>query len=260
MGMTAKIRVHRVWPCLVALFATPVAAHPLAPALDYTIIRTPVYDARAEAEVPLSLAAPEDCGEIRAVLVQRASALAAVLDERTVGRCEPAAAGEVAFRFTVPNVRRLTRFAWEFNTCDTKQRCAAAGAIEFIALPQDYLQPVIDWSRAHTVFVADAAGWLVAFLDRVGIEYSENPRAVPAAAEVVTLVTLAAADDVAKELPQGRFKRVITFHDYPSAQPVVWVDAAADGIVISVRFPLIHEIARDAANKMMFYELFRRLF
>ncbi len=260
MRKTVNNRSLGILLCIGLLAGMQAHAQSLVPAVDYTIEQMPVYESASKVVLRLDPAVLAACAELKAVLVQSASALAAILDERSAIDCKADAAGELPFRFVVPEVARPTRFAWEFQACDTRQQCNPAGTVEFIALPPDYLQPVIEWSRKHTLFVADADGWLVAFLDRLGVEYTQNRREAAAETDIVSLVTMTAPDTVRQDMPHGRFKRIIEFHDYPSVQPLVWVDSSPEGVVIAVRFPLIHEIARDAANKKIFYELFQRLF
>ncbi len=247
---------------LLVLIGEPCFASSISPATDYTINQTPVYEGSSEITLPLNLDSSVECDHLRAVLVQRATALAAVLDERTIDDCAPSDGNDTSFSFTVPNVARVTNFAWEFQSCHPKQDCISIGEVNFVALPEDYLQPLINWSQEHTVFVSDADGWLVMFLDRLGVQYTHNTREIAADNDVVVLVNVAQSTDTnrTKGIAIGHRKRIIEFHDYPSEQPMVWVDSSAEGVVIEVRFPLIHTIERDAANKKIFYELFQRLF
>lgn len=248
--------------CMLAVGAAPSYALSISPATDYTISQTAVYDASREVTLGLKIGMHNQCDSLKASLVQRATALATTLDERTIADCNPDANGGIPFSFTTPTVVRVTRLTWEVQNCDLKQHCEAAGDFNFVVLPADYLQALIDWSAAHTVFVADSDGWLVAFLDRIGVQYTEDARAVDAESEVVTLVTVADSTKAAaaQDLPVRLPKRIIEFHDYPSAQPMVWVESSADGTIIAVRYPLIHGSEKDAANKKLFNELFQRLF
>ncbi len=246
---------------MLVVSTAPGYALSISPATDYTISQTTVYDASSEVTIGLRIGANNQCDSIKASLLQRATALATTLDERTIPTCTTDANGDIPFSFTAPAVVRTTRLTWEIQSCDRERRCEIIGEFNFIVLPADYLQTLIDWSAEHTVLVADPAGWLAAFLDRIGVQYTENARAVAADSDVVVLVTVTdPTKPAAHGLPPRFPKRVIEFHDYPSAQPIVWVESSADGTVIAVKYPWIHGSERDAANKKMFYELFQRLF
>ena len=262
MGSIVKNRLGIKWLWILALLSEPSFALSISPITDYTINQTPVFDSASAVRIPLNIQSSIKCDNIRAVLVQQATALAAILDERTIDDCTPDHRGEIPFSFTAPNVARATRFAWEFQNCAAEQDCVSIGEVNFVALPEDYLQPLIAWSKEHTIFVSDTSGWLATFLDRLGVQYTQNSREVAADDEVVVLINVAqpTAVSVSKGVPFGRTKRLIEFHDYAAAQPMVWIDSSADGIVIAVRFPLIHTLEKDADNKKIFYELFQRLF
>lgn len=262
MGREVKIHGRATWLVMLALINAPSYALPISQSTHYTISQTGVYDSASEVRLALKIVAPNQCNHIKASLVQRATALAAILDERKIVDCTLNNMDELSFDFTTPQVARSTRLAWEYQSCDLEQRCEAIGEVDFVVLPEDYLKPLIDWSVEHTVFVVDPAGWLVAFLDRLGVQYTENARAVAAEAEVVVLVNIvdATQTNIDNDLPVRHPKRIIEFHDYPSEQPMVWVDSSTEGTVIAIRFPLIHEIEKEAANKKIFYELFQRLF
>jgi hypothetical protein len=262
MGGAVKKRLCINWLWVLAVISNPSFALSISPATDYMISQTPVFDSASAVRIPLKIQTPSECNGIKAVLVQRATALAAILDERTIDDCALNDHDETQFSFTVPNVARLTQYTWEFHNCAAEQDCVSVGEVSFFALPENYLQPLINWSQEHTVFVSDADGWLAAFLDRLGVQYTQNTREVGADDDVVVLINVAQATDlnVSRDLPFGRSKRIIEFHDYASDQPMVWVDSSPAGVVIAVRFALIHTPERDPDNKKIFYELFQRLF
>ena len=235
---------------------------------EYSLARALVYDSGAVVEAPLIVQGMDTCRNVNAILAQRSYKLAAVLDEQVARDC--AATGKTAdraissltFGFTVPEVKRVTSFVWEFVGCRADQSCETLGELEFSALPQDFLQPVVTWSNEHAIYLDDSNGALAAFLDAYGIEYVESSRAIAQDDEVVSLVVRTDPDSKTSigNLPGNQYKRVITFFDYATDIPLIWVESGAASVSIEVRTPIVHEMSNDAANKKLFCELFQKLF
>ncbi len=244
------------------MLCVPASADLLAPNLNKSIDTIPIFDAGATAAISLTHGALTTCETFKAVLVQRAAALAAVLDEREVTACTPDANGHVDFTFSTPALVRETRLAWEFQACGKTSQCADIGDAEFLVLPPDYAQPLRTWDREHVIFLVDPSGKIAALLDRLGVAYFENSREVPDDTQVVNIVHLAVAGESIdpSRLPAGDVKRRIEFHSNPFARPIVWFDKTSESVVVEVRFPLIHETRHDAANKKLLVELFEALF
>lgn len=228
----------------------------------YERARIPVFDTASNAVITLQHSSFADCARLTAILAQRTQALAAALDEREVTACKPNARGQLDFRFLTPNITRQTRLVWEFQVCDETDTCAPIGEVEYVVLPSDYLQPLIDWSREHAIFLVDPSGELAALLDRLKIEYYENPRELGANQQVVSFFHTTMANQTFKRTisPTSTIKRSIEFYNYPSAEPLILINNNSNNTVIEVRFPLTHDIRHDAANKKLLVELFQRLF
>ena len=266
------LRINWLWVAVSLSFSIAAAANAESTSIhadtEYSLTRALVYDSGAVVEVPLIVAGMDTCRNVNAVLAQRSYKLAAILDEQVALDC--AAAGKTAdrsissltFGFTAPQVKRVTSFVWEFVGCRADQNCETLGELEFSVLPQDFLQPVVTWSNEHAIYLDDSNGALAAFLDTHGIEYVESSSAIAQDDEVVSLVVRSDPDSktAIDNLPGNQYKRVITFSDYATDIPLIWVESGPAGVSIEVKTPIIHEMSHDATNKKLFYELFQKLF
>jgi hypothetical protein len=138
MGSVVKNRPGINWLWTVALLSEPSFALSISPITDCTINQPPVFDSASAVKIPLNIQSSIECEHIRAVLVQRATALAKILDEHTIDDCTPDNRSEIPFSFTVPNVACATRFAWDFQNCAAEQNCVSFGEVNFVALPEGY--------------------------------------------------------------------------------------------------------------------------
>ncbi|GEM_PF-2707034 len=264
-------RVHG--PCRTLVFAIVLSSYALAGRADIVveaqaganIERERVWYGGREAAVDLNVLGNDDYSPLRAVLVQQAHALAAPHEHPVLEICapgtDPGTHHTPTFRFTPPEVKRITRFTWEFASCAVPDDCTQVGEFSFTALPAPLLEEVAAWSGEHATYVEDASGRLSDFLENNKIDYTMSRRGVSAADRVITIIV---ADDIdfeldAAPLPAHYKRRVLLFKPYDLNFPLVEIRHLPDAVVILVSESLFTLSRDDHAFELMFYRWFMQL-
>ena len=166
------------------------------------------------------------------------------------------------FQFTVPKVKRESRFEWRFAECGTPgDACRGLIDIPVDVFPADILASIRNWASRESLLVKDPSGALAEFLDQQRIEFIERRSAITKGSQVVSLLVEDKKKIQQSELtPYLERGGVVVFRKSPDTLPLIKSRHVAGRSLISVELPLIEILAGNPRAHKAFLEIFQTLF